>query len=453
MAKVGLIQYSGTPANNTDINSIGIQEFCPAANMNNAERQAMADLQQRFGQAVTVASSGTISLGDQEEQYVIISGTTTVTSLGTPTVASLFGYHVRFSGACPVTAGTKLVISGVTSGVTITVPVNSMWFIQCDTTDTWYMAPQGVITAGQISGLTADASPDITADYFATYDASADAPKKVLLSTVLALATVAPSVRQTVLSGAVDSAGGAAFGGSTGSGTVTTATTLVATAANGFGTGTTGQVNLTGSIVNPSWTGLTTNGTMYLYLDISANGSCVTGSGTLAPVYQWGGTYSTTNNQFTYNIQECVAKIGNGSVAAQAYRVYVGEVTVAGSVTTAITWYQLMGRYLSALTSTLPSLGSNTQVSHNLGTNLINKIPMIILQCLTIDAGYAVGDRIANPLSSDGGGKPFTISYTRNAISFSTGATNYQLTPQGGGSAVALTLNRWAYQFQIDRGW
>lgn len=179
---------------------------------------------------------------------------------------------------------------------------------------------------------------------------------------IAALATTSESVpvRQTVLSGPVDSSGFSAFGGSTGSTTVTASGTLKATAAAG------GNANYTGSIVNPSWTGLSTNGTMFLYLDITSGGVVTTGSTTLEPTYQWGGTYSTTNLQNTFNIQEMTMKVGNGSTASQVYRVFVGEVTVAGSVVTAITWYQTMGRYNSALQA-VPAASSSTSFNHNIG--------------------------------------------------------------------------------------
>ena len=169
--------------------------------------------------------------------------------------------------------------------------------------------------------------------------------------------------QQTVLSGPVDSNGAANFGGSTGSTTVTASGTLVATAANGFGTS--GAVNRVGSITNPSWTGLSTNGTMYLYLDIAADGSCTPGSTTQQPAYQPGGSYSTTNGKFTFNWQEMVGKVGNGSTAAQAYRVFVGEVTVAAGVVSAITWYALLGRFFGVETSVAAS--SSSTVSHKLG--------------------------------------------------------------------------------------
>lgn len=181
---------------------------------------------------------------------------------------------------------------------------------------------------------------------------------------VVATQQPSPPVRQTVLSGPVDSNGLPNFGGSTGSTAVTASGTLKATAAAG------GDTNYTGSITNPSWTGLSTNGTMYLYLDITSAGVVTTGSTTLAPNYQWGGTYSTTNNQNTFNIQEMTMKAGNGSTASQVYRVFVGEVTVSGGVVTAITWYAIMGRYHSGRFSV--SSSTTYSKAHNLGVQPLN---------------------------------------------------------------------------------
>lgn len=205
-------------------------------------------------------------------------------------------------------------------------------------------------------------------------------------SSPVAASTSVP-VRQTVLSGPVDSSGYSAFGGSTGSTTVTASGTLKATAAAG------GDANYTGSITNPSWTGLSTNGTMYLYLDITSGGVVTTGSTTLAPAYQWGGTYSVTNLQNTFNIQEMTMKVGNGSTAAQVYRVFVGEVTVAGGVVTAIVWYALMGRYVSALTA-LPAAGTPQTHSHNIGVpgTFLTVVP--VGQCTSATAGFSTGDQM-----------------------------------------------------------
>ncbi|ADE10488.1 hypothetical protein [Sideroxydans lithotrophicus] len=179
-----------------------------------------------------------------------------------------------------------------------------------------------------------------------------------------------PPVRQTVLSGNVDTSGYSSFGGATGGTTVTAASTLKATAAFA-------AANRTGSIVNPQWTGLSTNGTMYLGLTINADGTCTPFATALAPVYQWGGAYSTTNGQRTFNVQEMTMKVGNGATAAQAYDVFVGEVTVAGGVVTALVWYALMGRYDSGwfaiATTTTYSKAANLGVVANAVDGFVSK--------------------------------------------------------------------------------
>lgn len=194
----------------------------------------------------------------------------------------------------------------------------------------------------------------------ATTQANGDSSTKVATTAFVQSALqFSPSTPQTILSGPIDANGFAAFGGATGATTVTATGTLIATAAAG------NNVNYTGSITNPSWTGLSTNGTMFLYLDITSAGVVTTGSTTLAPTYQWGGTYSTTSGQNTFNIQEMTMKVGNGAAATQVFRVFTGEVTVAGGVVTAIVWYALRGRYYSGRFAVAVS-NTYTQ-SHNLG--------------------------------------------------------------------------------------
>lgn len=265
-----------------------------------------------------------------------------------------------------------------------------------------------------------------------------------------ALAKYAPPVRQTVLSGPVDSNGFSAFGGSTGSTTVTASGTLKVTAAAG------GDANYTGSVTNPSWSGLSTNGTMYLYLDVTSAGVVTTGSVTLAPVYQWGGTYSTTSNQHTFNIQEMTMKLGNGSTAVQAYRVFVGEVTVAAGVVSAIVWYQLMGRYFAAWTNTLPSSSTSFSSNHNLG--LIDFNGRLQLKCLTTDNGYSVGDIVEySGAGFSGTTSPATYFIRRQRLSMSSATSNavacWYMTPAGGGAPASLTLANWAYRFIANRDW
>lgn len=261
--------------------------------------------------------------------------------------------------------------------------------------------------------------------------------------------TSKPPVRQTVLSGPVDTNGAASFGGSIGSTTVTASGTLIATAAKGYALG--GGVDYTGSITNPSWTGLATNGVMYLYLDIAANGTCTTGSTTLAPTYRWGGADVTTSGQFTFNIQEMSGKVGNGATAAQVYRVFVGQVTVAGGVVSGtIVWYALQGRYDSGYTNTIP-ISATTSRNTNLG--VVPMVAQFLAKCLTAEGGYAVNDTTTNFLISNGSYiVPAQIICTENTAAVPIGI-NARVTNKSTQADFAVTPANWAYRIVATRGW
>jgi len=276
-----------------------------------------------------------------------------------------------------------------------------------------------------------------------------------------AIAAYAAPVRQTVLSGPVDSNGLPNFGGSTGSTTVTMSGTLEATAAGGTS-------DRLGSITNAAWTGLSTNGTMYLYLTVNADGTCTTGSTTLRPNYQAAGTYSTTSGQSTFNVQEMTMKVGNGSSADQAYRVFVGEVTVSGSVVSAITWYALMGRYIGPWTATLPGTNTEVSASHNLGiggsagasyvgTGVTARFE---LRSDSTDAGYSAGDQIDGALCQPSAGNYARVTprlqrltaYVRTGANIAfvvTNASNGALAYTGSG----LSSANWSYRFVVERTW
>jgi len=276
-----------------------------------------------------------------------------------------------------------------------------------------------------------------------------------------AIAAYAAPVRQTVLSGPVDSNGLPNFGGSTGSTTVTMSGTLEATAAGGTS-------DRLGSITNAAWTGLSTNGTMYLYLTVNADGTCTTGSTTLRPNYQAAGTYSTTSGQSTFNVQEMTMKVGNGSSADQAYRVFVGEVTVSGSVVSAITWYALMGRYIGPWTATLPGTNTEVSASHNLGiggsagasyvgTGVTARFE---LRSDSTDAGYSAGDQIDGALCQPSAGNYARVTprlqrltaYVRTGANIAfvvTNASNGALAYTGSG----LNSANWSYRFVVERTW
>ena len=178
-------------------------------------------------------------------------------------------------------------------------------------------------------------------------------------------------VRQTVISGPVDTSasGLPTFLPSTSASTTLTtqnistgSNAVVATSANGFtSTGATNSVGIATS--NFSWS-LPASTTSYLYVSISG-GTFTAGSTTLQPIYQAGGTPSTTNGQFTFNTSQMIGYMGNGSSAPQANIVFVGEaVTGASSVTSTIA-YSYQGKYDSGYFSVASS--TNYTKTHNIG--------------------------------------------------------------------------------------
>lgn len=369
----------------------------------NASGQSLA-WQQLFSQGTEsdLASATTTDIGAQNTNFLRITGTTTITSFGANYNGPRF---LRFSGVLTLTHNASTLI--LPNGANITTAAGDTC-IALPISGGWY-----------VSAYSRNSSSDI-----------------------------APLVRQTVLSGTVDSNGFSSFGGSTGSTTVTASTTLIATAANGVS-------NRTGSITNPSWTGLSSNGAMYLGLTLNTDGTCTPFVTTLAPNYQWGGAFSTANGQRTFNIQQMQMQVGNGVTASQAFDVFVGEVTVAGGVVTAIVWYALMGRYKSGYTNTLPGAASSVSRNHNIGTTFIRT--RFQVKCLTSQGSYVVGEVEPAPWRQSGVSNSSVIVPTVQshlAMRISTGNT----LPVGGfdptnGGAFAMTPSFWAYEFTAERDW
>lgn len=364
---------------------------------------------QNWATGAAIASAATVNLSTATGNTVHITGTVAISAL---TMNSGQWMRCIFDAACPLTYHATLNKLD-TNGASVTLSAGDNVFYFYD----------GTTVHGYIK----------RADGLSNRNASVP-------------------VRQTVLSGPVDASGLPSFGGATGSATVTMSGTVVATAANGFATD--GAVNRTGQGTNLSWTGLSTNGTMYLYVDVNADGTLTTGSSTLAPNYQWGSAYSTVSGQFTFNIQEMVGKVGSGAAAAQTYRVYVGEVTVAAAVVSAITWYALQGRYESGLIATLPGISTAVSATHNIGIK-VGLIPATWLECVTADIGYAVGDRIRN-INGTNGTYAFALPLTNSAYTVGFATANgvaISVQNKAGGTNVAPTAANWKYGFTVTRDW
>lgn len=274
--------------------------------------------------------------------------------------------------------------------------------------------------------------------------------------------------RQTIMSAMINSTGGTDLGGSTGGTTIVTtkigvapasgasyasisSMPLVVNAANGYGDDIVGT-----STSNLTWTGLNSvpSVTYYLYLDVATDGTVTTGSTTVAPTYQNGGTPSTTASTDTFNIEQMVMWCGNGATAVQKYRVYVGQVDATGGVTSAnLIWYAVNGFYESPYTATLPAV--NTTISSNHYIGCIPRVAQVVIQCTTADIGYAVGDEVRPHTGNiTGQSNPTNVAANTKTVYMRTGLyAAFGLINMTTGQSSPLTAASWKYKLIADRGW
>ena len=144
--------------------------------------------------------------------------------------------------------------------------------------------------------------------------------------------------------------------------------------------------------------------------------------------------------------------LGNGATAPQTYWVLVGQVTVAGGVTTNITWYELQGRYDSGFTATLPGAGTNTVINHNLGV-VPNQHPDFVVQCTTNDNGWVVGDTLVGIGTNPATGSAIGMTATQAKVQSGSGVTGWTSLINAAGGAFNLTAASWKYKLIAQRGW
>ncbi len=281
-------------------------------------------------------------------------------------------------------------------------------------------------------------------------DVEYDGTDMVILDPLPPTAASGVTVRQTVTSGQLDGSGYANFI-SAGAGLSVNVNAITAAAANGF-SATGAPVDRVGaSSGSTNLSSLAANTTNYLYANIAANGAITFGATTLAPVYQWGGSYSTTNGQHTFNIQEMVMKVGNGSVASQAYRVFIGEAVTGASSVSSVVNYALMGRYTSGLNS-LPGTGVAINMNHNIGV-----MPMssrVMLQCQTAEFGYSVGDEVPGEVLTNAGSIIVaSVSTGAKAVTYTYYAATPYLHYKGSANSGAITTGNWKIKSYAIRGW
>ena len=131
MPKTKISEWSSTPANNTDIDSINIAEGCAPSGINDAIRELMAQVKDLYagtsGDTISIAGGGTGAGTLAGASIVTYTGTETLTNktLTNPTVTNYVEtpYSANSSTAITLalTNGTVQIIT-LTGNATITMP-------------------------------------------------------------------------------------------------------------------------------------------------------------------------------------------------------------------------------------------------------------------------------------------------------------------------------------------
>ena len=201
---------------------------------------------------------------------------------------------------------------------------------------------------------------------------------------------------------------------------------------------------------------LTGSATNYLYADIAIDGTVTLGSTLLAPVYEFGGTPSITSGQFTFNISDMVAYVGNGTTADQTWRVFIGEAITDPTSVTSVINYALNGYYKSALTA-LPSANTIQNFNHNIGCDPEYLIWEYTGEITVAVGNLAIGDNVKYIYSYDSSSRSIDIKIGMTKYGATIGAMANSgfrtIDPVTFSPVLALTTANCSTYQAIKRGW
>lgn len=161
--------YSQTPASNTTISGINVDEGCNPSTINNAIRQLMADARE-LQAGSTVTAGATTSIGASNTIYVSVPGTTTITAFDT--VAAGVLRVIKFTEALTLTHnGTSLIIPG---GANITTAAGDTMVVMSEGSGNWRVISYQRANGAPLSLATAQATTTYIADSAVTAAKIAD---------------------------------------------------------------------------------------------------------------------------------------------------------------------------------------------------------------------------------------------------------------------------------------
>ena len=141
MPKTKISEFSATPANNTDIDSINIAEGCAPSGINDAIRELMAQLKDfqtgavgdsfngpvgtttaAAGAFTTLSSTGNTTLGDASGDAVTVNGTATFANANPTLTAGTANGVTYLNGSKVLTSGSDFIFDGTKVGIGTSSP-------------------------------------------------------------------------------------------------------------------------------------------------------------------------------------------------------------------------------------------------------------------------------------------------------------------------------------------
>jgi hypothetical protein len=146
MAKINVLEYDTTAANNTDINSIGIQGTSPVSNFDNAFRELMAEIGAAVTRHVAKAAGSYTPAKTDHNQLWRATGAVTLNLTAAATLTTGWALWVKADGgAITIDPSGAETINGA---ATLVIPDGSGAFVLC--TGTAFFAI--VVAAGNVAG-------------------------------------------------------------------------------------------------------------------------------------------------------------------------------------------------------------------------------------------------------------------------------------------------------------
>jgi hypothetical protein len=231
-----------------------------------------------------------------------------------------------------------------------------------------------------------------------------------------------------------------------------TASPLILTTANGFGT--TGAVDTITEItadVPSAWYGLPASSPLiYLFVG-TANPASPTYAWTTAQLTYGPVAPTPVMGSWWFDTNAMQMKEGNGSTWVASQYICIGEAVTGASSVTSVTPYAFQGSYVGAWTNTLPGVGTLITANDNIGCNL--KDAVLEIQCLTSEQNYSVGD-IVIPYTQTSSNyfAPFSLTKRRNSTLATTGnGWAFNVENLASGVTGNATLADWAYRIRAKR--